>query len=258
MSDSDSDSFSGSDIDLPQPPQPLPAIHAAVRSLDVDALHRALAAGANADVLDEEGYTPLYVACKATSLAKAIREEKVREREAIVAALLRAGANVNIGGGSWSFSGTPLIGAVWDNRGPPSSIVAQLIAAGADIEATDNGFFVLYTAAQSGSANTVSRLLAAGADPHRRLRNPELTVLEGATLTRNVRAYAPLLRAGATLPPSRHHAYLNKIAATPGGYPAYERAHRTRLAAIFVPKFPRLPVEVIHHIVSIWADCGGH
>jgi hypothetical protein len=88
---------------------------------------------------------------------------------------------------------------------------------------------------------------------------PRFTALEGATLTNNFRAYAPLLRAGATLPPEdRRDDDLNKITATPGGYPAYERAHRTRLAAIFIPKFPGLPVEVIHHIVSIWADCGGH
>ena len=250
MSDSDSDER-----------PPLPAIHAAVRSLDVDGLRRALAAGANVDALDESGRTPLYVACHANpprsmvTMEPPMWLEKVREREAIVAALLRAGANVDARGDE-----TPLKAAVWDRRGPPSDIVAMLIAAGADVEATDaNGFFVLYTAAQSGSAKTVSRLLAAGADPHRRLRGTGPTVLEGATLTNNVRAYAPLLRAGATLPPANYYnAYLRKIAATPGGYPAFERAHRARLAAIFIPKFPRLPVEVIHHIVSIWADCGGH
>ena len=134
------------------------------------------------------------------------------------------------------------------------------MAAGADIEATDDhGFFVLYTAARNARGDTVARLIAAGVNVHRRLRVPKYTAMEGATLTRNVRAYAPLLRAGATLPPiSRRNAYLNKIAATPGGYAAYERAHRARLAAIFIPKFPGLPVEVIHHIVSIWADCGGH
>ena len=255
MSDSDSDER-----------PPLPAIHAAVRNLDVDALRRALAAGANVDALDESGRTPLYVACHANpprsmvTMEPPMWREKIREREAIVAALLRAGANVDARGDE-----TPLKAAVWDRtygqRCPPSDVVSMLIAAGADIEATANGFFVLYTAAQSGSANTVSRLLAAGANPHRRLRGTGPTVLEGATLTKNVRAYAPLLRAGAELPPAPRtfqHAYLNKIAATPGGYPAYERAHRTRLAAIFVPKFPGLPVEVIHHIVSIWADCGGH
>jgi len=252
MSDSDS-------LDSYERPPP-PAIHAAVRNLDVDAARRALAGGANVDVLDEEGYTPLYVACKATSLAKAIREEKVREREAIVAVLLRAGANVNLGGDSWSFSGTPLIGAVWDNRGPPSSIVAQLIAAGADIEASDaQGFFVLYTAAQHGRCDTVRRLLAAGADPHRRLSITGYTVLDSARLTNNVRAYAPLLRAGATLPPaSRRDAYLDKIAATPGGFPAYEREHRRRLTAVFTNKFPMLPVEVISHIVLLWGHCGDY
>ena len=259
MSDSDDDAPAGS------------AIHAAVRSLDVDALRRALAAGANVDALDESGRTPLYVACHANpprsmvTMEPPMWREKVREREAIVAALLRAGANVDARGDE-----TPLKAAVWDRtygqRCPPSDVVSMLIAAGADIEATANGFFVLYTAAQSGSAKTVSRLLAAGADPHRRLRGTGPTVLEGATLVNNVRTYAPLLRAGAELPPANYYnpptnsynAYLNKIAATPGGYPAYERAHRTRLAAIFVPKFPRLPVEVIHHIVSTWADCGGH
>ncbi len=255
MSDSDSDS--DSDIEMPQL---LPPVHAAVLDLDVDALYRALAAGANVDAL-YSGKTPLFVVCQASppvTMTPPIWREKVREREAIVAALLRAGANVDARGDE-----TPLKAAVWDRtygqRCPPSDVVSMLIAAGADIEATANGFFVLYTAAQSGSANTVSRLLAAGADPHRRLRGTGPTVLEGATLTNNVRAYAPLLRAGAALPPaSRRNAYLNKIAATPGGYPAYERAHRTRLAAIFIPKFPRLPIEVIHHIVSIWADGGGH
>ncbi|CAH0369358.1 unnamed protein product [Pelagomonas calceolata] len=257
MSDSESDSDA----------QPLPAIHAAVRNLDVEALRRALAAGANVDAIDESGRTPLYVACKArpppsvVTMAPPIWREKVREREAIVAALLRAGANVNARCGMYpTVDLTPLMAAVYDRDFPPSSIVAQLMAAGAEIEATDDhGFFVLYTAARNACADTVARLIAAGANVHRRLRVPKYTAMEGATLTRNVRAYAPLLRAGATLPPiSRRNAYLRKIAATPGGYRAYERAHRARLAAIFIPKFPGLPVEVIHHIVSIWADCGGH
>ena len=53
MSDSDSEE------------QPLPAIHAAVRDLDVDALRRALAAGANVDAL-YSGKTPLFVVCQAS------------------------------------------------------------------------------------------------------------------------------------------------------------------------------------------------
>ena len=259
MSDSGSDyMYSGSEE------QPLPAIHAAVRDLDVDALRRALAAGANVDALDESGRTPLYVACHANpprsmvTMEPPMWREKVREREAIVAALLRAGANVDARGDE-----TPLKAAVWDRtygqRCPPSDVVSMLIAAGADIEATANGFFVLYTAAQHGRCDTVRRLLAAGADPHRKGGGNGPTALEGATLLNNVRTYAPLLRAGVALPPANYHnAYLKKIAATPGGFPAYEREHRRRLTAVFTNKFPALPVEVISHIVLLWGHCGDY
>ena len=85
---------------------------------------------------------------------------------------------------------------------------------------------------------------------------------------RNVHAYAPLLRAGVALPslnsPSAtgptppSSAYLDKIAATPGGFPAYEREHRRRLTSVFTNKFPMLPVEVISHIVLLWGHCGDY
>ena len=51
--------------------------------------------------------------------------------------------------------------------------------------------------------------------------------------------------------------YINAVAKA-GGYAQYEKAHRTRLAAIFIPKITRLPPEVIHLIVSVLWDCGGH
>ena len=51
--------------------------------------------------------------------------------------------------------------------------------------------------------------------------------------------------------------YLDAVAKA-GGYERYERAHRSRLAAIFIPKFPRVPAEIIPTIVAFWADCGGH
>ena len=242
-----------------------------MRRLNLDALRRALAAGTNVDALDGSGKTPLYVACHTTptwptighTVTQATWEEKIREREAIVAALLRAGANVNARTGNpliGSGGMTPLKTAVWDRHGPPSDIVAQLIAAGADIEAADsNGFFPLYTAAQHGRGATISQLLAAGADPHRRLGSSGPTVLEAATSMRNVHAYAPLLRAGVALPPAvRRNAYLNKIAATPGGFRAYEKEHRRRLTAVFTNKFPMLPVEVISHIVLLWGHCGDY
>ena len=82
-----------------------------------------------------------------------------------------------------------------------------------------------------------------------------------------------LLRAGARLPTVRHlpgrtyrsdlnlgpewPPYLDAVTRA-GGYARYERAHRARLAAIFIPKFPSVPAEVIPTIVVFWADCGGH
>ena len=67
--------------------------------------------------------------------------------------------------------------------------------------------------------------------------------------------------------------YINAVAKA-GGYARYERAHCERLAAMFMPKpetckgrrrskrrrspLHGLPAEVMHHIVSILWDCGGH
>ena len=49
--------------------------------------------------------------------------------------------------------------------------------------------------------------------------------------------------------------YVNAVAAA-GGYVAYEKAHRAKLAAIFVPKLLQLPAEVIPTIVGFWAHLG--
>jgi len=49
--------------------------------------------------------------------------------------------------------------------------------------------------------------------------------------------------------------YRTKVAAA-GSWAAYERAHRARLTAIFVNKFPRLPADAISHIVGLWAHTG--
>ena len=87
------------------------------------------------------------------------------------------------------------------------------------------------------------------------------------------RVFATLLRAGVRLPTVRHlpgrtyDPFLHKGPEWPpyldavtraGGYARYERAHRARLAAIFIPKFPRVPAEIIPTIIAFWADCGGH
>jgi ankyrin repeat protein len=242
------------------------AVHAAVRALDIDALRCALAAGGSIEEQDENGWTPLYCACANKGHHEDDDEfflpdywnERVSDRVAMVRALLDAGASVHAR--CDEPDDTPLHAAVMNDNFPSNDIVEMLIAAGADIHNTNGEYHysVLYAAAQCGRRETVTTLIAAGADIHQKYRG-SYTPLAGARICGKVRNYAPLLRAGAAMAePDRRDAYLRKIAATPGGYPAYERAHRARLAAIFIPKFPGLPVEVIHHIVSIWADCGGH
>ncbi len=244
------------------------AVHAAVRALDIDALRRALAAGASIEEQDGNEWTPLYCACANKGYHEDDNEfflpdywnERVSDRVAMVRALLDAGASVHAR--CDEPDNTPLHAAVMNDNFPSNDIVEMLIAAGADIHNTngEHHYSVLYAAAQCGRRETVTTLIAAGADVHQKYRC-SYTPLAGARISGKIRNYAPLLRAGAdvgTVPANRRDAYLKKIAATPGGYHAYERAHRTRLAAIFIPKFPILPVEVIHHIVSIWADCGGH
>ena len=51
--------------------------------------------------------------------------------------------------------------------------------------------------------------------------------------------------------------YLEKVRAA-GGWPAYERAHRTRLTHTFAPVFPALPVEVVSKVVSFYAHTGDY
>jgi len=52
--------------------------------------------------------------------------------------------------------------------------------------------------------------------------------------------------------------YLRKVYETPGGFKAYEKAHRQRLTAIFLSKskFQSLPDEIVSHIVSLGFHCG--
>ena len=55
----------------------------------------------------------------------------------------------------------------------------------------------------------------------------------------------------------RMHPYLLKIDAA-GSYANYERAHLKRLTAIFYPKLPCLPEEIVALVVGFWADVGAH
>ena len=51
--------------------------------------------------------------------------------------------------------------------------------------------------------------------------------------------------------------YLRKVRRA-GGFPQYEAQVTKSLAAIFEPKFPKLPAEVIPTIVAFWAHVGDY
>ena len=263
-------------------------IHDAIRAFDVDALRRELDGGVCPDLEDddddsdsEDGIcTPLHSVLQWSTQWP---ERKLEERVACVAALLEAGAAVN----AMSVSGTPLHAAVqYEEFG---DIVDLLLVAGADVNAVDDLFeeSVIVTAAQyNGNATTVRKLISAGA---RDLDN----ALKLAVSNGRLRNCAPLLRAGAALPPvepadeilktikehkeyyscewethrrAKRRAlsiasarnYIAKISGTSGGFRGYEREHRRRLTVVFANKFPTLPLDVISHIVLLWAHCGDY
>ena len=155
----------------------------------------------------------------------------------------------------------------------------MLVRAGADVRrGTDDGLSPLHIAAMWGLAFIIPALLAAGAEVGPIWNKPQIDdwgnhgdwdLLTPIGATTNLmgghgmrvgrtREFAMLLRAGAIIPRSMDlPPYLDAVAKA-GGYAQYEKAHRTRLAAIFIPKITRLPPEVIHLIVSVLWDCGGH
>ena len=107
----------------------------------------------------------------------------------------------------------------------------------------------IHEAARKNNLAALRRYLDAGV-------SPDLVADDG---------YCLLMKAGGALKldpdPERNgwlkrSPYLKKVNETPGGFPAYEKAHRQRLTEIFLPKLPSLPAEIVSHIVSFGFHCG--
>ena len=232
------------------------AIFTAVKAFDVEALRRELAAGVDPDILEDGPYS-------ATPLTYAVlhRKRKVtkrlQERLECISVLLEAGAAVDL-----RYSGlTPLHYAAGNKYAAYQAVIAMLLEAGADPNFTDTYHrSVLVHAAAAGTAGAVRMLISAGAvDLDRALKH--------AIANGKQRSCTLLLRAGAAIPagvfdasdrgPRQTRAYIERIRAA-GGYKAYEKAHRQRLVAVFLPKLPHLPHLLLGRVLEFTWDIGGH
>ena len=256
---------SSSDSDSGDPPRP--AIYDAIYAFDAEALRRELAAGVDPNV-SYDGYTPLFNLV----LVRAARypEERIQERLECISLLLEAGASVDFRHLYIDSGSRTVLHRIAHNRSRAyTAVIAALIKGGADVNFTDgNGSSVLARAAASAPAATVKCLISAGALDLDR-------ALVRAVANAKRRNCAPLLRAGAAIPAPAEITpetsalrrvrgdfadtlvYIQKIRAA-GGYKAYERAHRQRLVAIFAPKFPRLPADMLGRVLEFVFDVGGH
>ena len=130
----------------PEPPTgkaPNISILKAAQDGNIEAVKQHLAAGADMNVKDENGWTPLNSAA-------------VKGRNQIVKLLIEKGADLN--------AGTPLIFAATDGH---VKVLELLIAAGTDVNAKANdqlGGTALHIAANLGHKKVVELLVAAGAD----------------------------------------------------------------------------------------------
>ena len=250
MADSDSDSDSDYDYNAWLAAE-LP-IQRAVRVFDVEILRRELESGDHD--MSIAGGGALY---HAVLNGGAYPEVRLQERLECISMLLEAGASQHL---------NPLQHAVRNHSPLYHAVITLLMEAGADVNAIDPfGYSMLARAAKCGTAAAVRTLISAGAVDLDQ-------ALEDAITGGKIRNCAPLMRAGAALPAvftapeswENVHGfpqacdYIEKID-TAGGYEAYEKVHRERLLAIFLPtKFPRLPADMLGRVLEFVFDVGGH
>jgi len=242
-------------------------LHHAAEDLNVSYLKRWLAKGANpnrvrradqAGPSTHRGKTPLLMLCGS------FYARKEDEAVACAAALIEAGADVNFrsDGGA-----TPLLlaAAGW----PMPRVVAMLIAAGADVTSTGQAALKAAVASYSSDAarnvvRVVSMLIDAGVSVRGKFLDEFFPVAHRISYEPalpNDRVLAILLRAGARIPKRLEYAvyrysfrrpYLWNMSfagSVSECFQSYERRCLESLTAIFAPKFPQLPEELIPTIV---------
>ena len=260
---SDSDDGGGTfevvnvEIDLDEDPAHYAPIFIAARDGDVQAMRAELASGVDPNLRDPHFHiTPLHViVANRVDAAGNIYSERCPNEPRLIECtrlLLDAGAQPCL---LDSDGQNTVYNAVCHNH---HEILAMLLEAGGRA-AVDNidrcGWTALAQAARSGHMECLHLLLAAGADVNLRVQNDalDLSPLEMAIRWDDDgdlrRVFPVLLRAGAAIP-NVTDPYLRKVKAA-GGFAAYERAHRLRLATILARVvFPRLPLEMVSHVVA--------
>ena len=164
--------------------------------------------------------------------------------------------------------------------GDRPELLQILLAAGADVNRhLDSGMTPLHMAANLGRVKCVELLIKVGAkvDAERGIGRRPAEDLSDSPLSHRVLAI--LLRAGSPIPrlfpegpgasgwlcngetpynEQRYQVlchYRAKVVAA-GSWVAYEKAHSARLTRVFVPKFPRVPAEVVSIIVAFGFHTG--
>ena len=227
-------------------------IQDAVRAGDVEAVRRELAAGVSPDLLASgitqdlpfatPEWTPLFIAtvyCKNYQSATALLET--------VSLLIEAGADVDAVCGDYQYT------AMWVAvRGGRRDLVATLIAAGASTSLHVEVNSSSYPPTRPVELEFNSRPVELEFNSHQ-LHIIWQLLQAGSPLPRIDRT--KWMQPDAEEFNSAAAGYVNAVAAA-GGYVAYEKAHRAKLVATFVPKLLRLPAEVIPTVIGFWAYTG--
>ena len=234
-----------------------PPIFIAARDGDVQVMRAELAAGVDPNLRGGDSQTtPLGVIVSNTTIVSQQTKRCPNEAQLMECTrlLLDAGADPCL---LDDHIGTMVYHAVCHNH---HEILAMLLEAGAravvNHRVVDSNWTALSQAVRSGYMECLHLLLAAGADINLRVQNSALnetpleTAIKWDRYEDRKRVFPVLLRAGAAITPNVTNPYLRKVAAA-GGFAAYERAHRLRLATILARVvFPRLPLEMVSHVVA--------